>query len=156
MADGRSDTAGGIAPPPLIYLAFLLAGVGLDRLRPAGLGLGAAGDWVGGALALAGLALIAACALGFRKAGTAIEPYRPTTALVTTGLYAYSRNPIYVALTAVYLGLALIDDNAWALALVLPALAVMARGVILREERYLGGKFGADYRAYRARVRRWL
>ena len=78
MADGRSDTAGVIAPPPLIYLAFLLAGVGLDRLRPAGLGLGAAGDWVGGALALAGLALLAACALGFRKAGTAIEPYRPT------------------------------------------------------------------------------
>jgi protein-S-isoprenylcysteine O-methyltransferase Ste14 len=63
----------------------------------------------GRALVAAGLAIVIACALRFRKAGTAIEPYRATTALVTSGLYRYSRNPIYTALTAVYLGLALIE-----------------------------------------------
>lgn len=152
----RSDTAGVIAPPPLIYGGFLLAGFVLDRLSPAPLGSGAAGDWVGGALILAGLAIVTACALRFRKAGTAIEPYRPTTSLVTSGLFARSRNPIYVALTAVYLGLALIDDNAWILGLVIPVLAVMSYGVIAREERYLEAKFGEDYRRYRGRVRRWL
>lgn len=156
MADKRNDTPGVIAPPPLIYGGFLLAGFGLDRLWPAGLGSGAAGDWAGGALILVGLAIVIACALRFRKAGTAIEPYRTTTALVTSGLYRYSRNPIYVALTDIYLGLALIDDNAWILALVIPVLAVMSRGVIAREERYLEGKFGEEYRDYKARVRRWL
>jgi protein-S-isoprenylcysteine O-methyltransferase Ste14 len=160
MTEERSrtaaDTAGVIAPPPLIYAGFLLAGLGLDRLWPTDPGLGAAGDWAGSALVLAGLAAVIACALRFRAAGTAIEPYRPTSAIVTSGLYRLSRNPIYVALTAVYLGLALIDDNAWILILALPVLALMTWGVIAREERYLEGKFGEEYRSYKARVRRWL
>lgn len=156
MTDGRADSAGVIAPPPLIYGAFLLAGIGLDRLWPASLGTGTAGGWAGGALVLGGLVIGVVSALRFRAAGTAIRPHRETTALVTSGLYAYSRNPIYVALNAVYLGIALIDDNAWCAALVLPALAVLSWGVIAREERYLETKFGESYRAYKAKVRRWL
>ena len=80
----------------------------------------------------------------------------PSTTVVTTGLYRLSRNPIYLGLAALYLGLAFAANSGWAVILLLPILAVMRYGVIAREERYLEAKFGDDYRAYKARVRRWL
>jgi protein-S-isoprenylcysteine O-methyltransferase Ste14 len=156
---GKADTAGVLAPPPVIYLAGLLLGWGADRLLslPPLPGLtGGPGPYLGSALGVAGLLLILAAAGLFLKAGTHIEPYRPSTALVTGGLYRYSRNPIYLGLTLVYLGLAAGFASLGMLALLPAVLLVMVRGVIRREERYLEGKFGAAYRDYKAQVRRWL
>lgn len=145
-----------IAPPPLLYLGAILLGLALDWLRPAPLlpqawqyGLGAAAFALGGAVAAWAIA-------NFRRAGTNVPTYRPTTALVAEGPYRFSRNPIYVGLTLAYLGVALAVDSAWMLALVAPLLAVMRYGVIAREEAYLEGKFGDAYRSYKQRVRRWL
>jgi len=76
--------------------------------------------------------------------------------MVTDGLYGLSRNPIYVALTGIALGIGIAADNAWVLSMLVPTLAIMRTGVIAREERYLEGKFGAAYRQYKAAVRRWL
>jgi hypothetical protein len=76
--------------------------------------------------------------------------------LITDGPYRFSRNPGYVSLTMLYLGLGILLDNGWVLILVVPVLVVMDRWVIRREDRHLEARFGDDFRRYRARVRRWL
>ena len=80
----------------------------------------------------------------------------PSTVLATDGLYRFSRNPIYLGFAITYAGLAVAMDSVLVLLLLIPCLIVVDRFVIRREERYLSAKFGADYDAYRARVRRWL
>ena len=158
MTDGRK-TAGVIAPPPLIFLGFLLAGWGLSRAMggPDGLGLEPQVRRIAAfVLIIGGLLLEGAAAGQFRRLGTPMEPWKPTTALSTNGLYRFSRNPIYVGFALMYLGFAVAMDSLVALAFLLPCLIVVDRFVIQREERYLAAKFGAEYEAYRARVRRWL
>lgn len=157
MSDTR-DHAGVIVPPPLIYLAFLGAGLAIDFLVVrAATGVAPAPRY--------GLAvLLAAAALGlgggalfrFHRAGTNPEPWRPTTAIVTTGVYRFTRNPMYVGMALLYAAVAVAADSLVALALAVPLLLVIRYGVIAREERYLEAKFGDDYRRYKAGVRRWL
>ncbi|MBU1324615.1 MAG: isoprenylcysteine carboxylmethyltransferase family protein [Alphaproteobacteria bacterium] len=152
------DHPGVIAPPPLIYLGFLLAGWGLGRLAglPSIGGDAAARMAVGGLLIGLGLALELWAIGAFRRRRTAVQPWKPSTALVADGPYQFSRNPIYLGFAVTYLGLALALGSWLALALLVPCLLVVDRGVIAREERYLSAKFGASYDAYRARVRRWI
>ena len=96
-------------------------------------------------------------ALGrFRRAGTAVEPWRTSTALVTNGVYRFTRNPMYLAMALLYLGAALAADSVLALVLLPPLLVLVRVGVISREERYLERRFGDEYRRYRSSVRRWL
>jgi protein-S-isoprenylcysteine O-methyltransferase Ste14 len=150
------DTPGVIAPPPVIYLAGLALAFVLDWVWPIALLPVAVQVAIGIPLVGLGLAVVVLAFLRFRRAGTHIEPYKPTTALVTDGLYGVSRNPIYVALVAICVGIGIAADNLWVLPMLVPILVVMRIGVIAREERYLEGKFGADYRRYKASVRRWL
>jgi protein-S-isoprenylcysteine O-methyltransferase Ste14 len=151
-----TDNAQVIVRPPLLYLGGLVAGIVLEYLWPVPFLPAVAQYVVGGAAILAGLGMVIACMGRFRAAGTPVEPYKPTSAIVSDGLYGLSRNPIYVALTLVYLGIGVAIDGAWILALVIPILIVMRQGVIAREERYLERKFGAEYLDYKASVRRWL
>jgi len=99
---------------------------------------------------------VLACGLVFRRAGTSVPTQTPTTALVIRGLYHYSRNPIYIALSLVHLGVAVAVDSPWIAATLPIVLIVIRYGVIAREEAYLEAKFGQAYRDYKARVRRWL
>jgi len=153
------DHPGVIAPPPLIYFGFLLAGWALDaRLlhlqMPFELTLPV--KIVAVALIVAGLGLEMWAGGLFKRAGTNVVPWSPSTALVEAGPYRFSRNPMYVGFTLVYLGLALGLESPSAVILLLPCLAVMTWGVILREERYLADRFGQSYLDYKDRVRRWL
>ncbi len=91
-----------------------------------------------------------------RRARTSVNPSRPTTALLTAGPYRLTRNPMYLAMVIQYVGLALLFNALWAIVLLPLALVIIHFTVIKREERYLEQKFGEDYRAYKARVRRWL
>jgi protein-S-isoprenylcysteine O-methyltransferase Ste14 len=100
------------------------------------------------------LALMTFCVLS--RAHTPVDPLKPTTALVTEGPFRYSRNPIYLALTLLYLGVVLLINALGILLLVVPAVLVLRYGVIAREEAYLTRKFGDAYRQYTAQVRRWL
>jgi len=156
MAD-RDETAGVLLPPPLLYAGGFLLGVVLDRAF--GLPRMPRPPWV---LGLGGLLLGLQAVVGFsafralRRARTNVNPYKPSTAVVMVGVYQRSRNPIYLSMTMLYLGLALVLGVLGPLVLLLPVLLVMHFGVILREERYLDRKFGAPYRDYRAHVRRWL
>lgn len=152
------DHPGVIAPPPLIYLGFLLAGWAVERFGVE-LTLGLPTDGRRGlalVLIVGGLLIDGVAAGQFRRLGTPPEPWKPTTALATGGLYRFSRNPIYVGFAVAYLGLALAMDSPVALALLIPCLIVVDRFVVAREERYLEGRFGDAFRAYRTRVRRWL
>lgn len=157
MSEPR-DIPGVIAPPPLIYVGFLLAGWGAGQLFDSP-GLGLPDDWRRG-LAVAGLitgfAIEAAAAGLFRRARTAVQPWKPSTALVTGGIYRLTRNPIYVGMAIIYAGLGIGMDSPVALILLLPCLLVVDRFVIAREEVYLQARFGLDYLAYRQKVRRWL
>ncbi len=155
MSDER-DTAGVIAPPPLIYGGALSLGLLANRLRPLSFLPRRLGRVLGWPLIAVGL-LLGLWGLGsLRRAGTNVDPYRPTTAFVTDGPYRYTRNPLYLGLTAVYAGVSALANSLWAVLLLTGVLAVMRRGVIEREERYLEGKFGEEYRLYKKRVRRWI
>jgi len=105
---------------------------------------------------LAAVALFVAAVRTFRAAGTPIPGNLPTTTVVRSGPYRFSRNPIYLAFTVLQLGLSLWINGLGLLATLLPAIALMALFVIPREERYLEARFPAEYLPYKASVRRWL
>ena len=152
------DIPGVIAPPPLIFLGFLGLGWGLGQwIGEPALGLP---DAVRRGVAVAGIVTglgIEAWAAGlFRRARTAVQPWKPSTALVTTGVYALSRNPIYLGFAITYLALAVGLDSPLAVILLISCLLVVDRFVIRREERYLQARFGPAYDQYLRKVRRWL
>lgn len=157
MTEETQDHPRVVARPPFLYLSFLVAGVvvGLfsplplvDEPQPVRI--------AGGLLLLAGVALMSLCLRRFSAAGTNVPTYLPVKALVVEGPYRLSRNPIYVGMTAIYVGVGLLLNSGWVLILAIPLLLVMRYGVIAREERFLEEKFGAPYRDYKTRVRRWL
>ena len=90
------------------------------------------------------------------RAKTTHNVRQPTTTIVADGVFRYSRNPMYLSLTLLYLGIASLFNSLWMLLLILPVLVVVQLGVIAREERYLERKFGEEYLRYKARVRRWI
>lgn len=155
-AQQHPDTAGVIAPPPLIYIGALAAGFGLDAAIGSGSLPRAVALPVGGGLMVAGGTLAATFVRAFTRAGTPLDPYEPTQTIVTDGPYRLTRNPAYLGMALAYAGIALVAGAPWALVPLPAAIAVIDRGVIAREERYLERRFGTPYNEYRARVRRWL
>jgi protein-S-isoprenylcysteine O-methyltransferase Ste14 len=155
-----TDTAGVVVHPPVLYAGAVALGFALDAALPLRFANGGLTDGlqygIGGALLGLAFAIMAIGVTQFRRAGTNVPTNRPTIALVTTGLYARSRNPLYVSLTLCQVGIAVAADRVWILLLLAPVLLVMRYGVIAREERYLERKFGGAYTNYKARVRRWL
>jgi protein-S-isoprenylcysteine O-methyltransferase Ste14 len=91
-----------------------------------------------------------------KRGGTNVNPKQPTLAIVSDGPYRFTRNPLYLALVGLYLGISLAVGTAWPLVFLIPVLLVTHYGIIKREERYLAGKFGEPYVAYMKRVRRWI
>ncbi len=145
-----------LAPPPLLFGFVLAAGLWLHAWAPSPLpapallrALGVLALAAGGAIGLSGLG-------AFRRGRTSFLPHEPSTALVTDGPFRFTRNPLYVSLALFYLAASLWLDNLWMLLLVPPLVAAVDRLVVVREERYLEWIFGDAYRAYRARVRRWI
>jgi protein-S-isoprenylcysteine O-methyltransferase Ste14 len=155
---GAPDVAGVIALPPLIFLGFLAAAAVLEAVVP--LPILAAHAFprylAGAALAAGGFVMIAMGTQRFLAAGTNIPPTLPTTALVVDGIYRRTRNPLYLGMTLVYLSLGVAAGSLWAIGLVVLLMWVINVGVVAREERYLERKFGDAYRAYKARVGRWI
>ena len=158
MPDQTKGNPGVIVFPPLILLAVVVLGIVLDYLLPLG--------WLGGlprilrfvlglALLLFGLSFPIRARRAFEAAGTNIRPDQPTTAIVTTGLFAHARNPVYLGGLIALLGLALMTGSTWMAILIVPAFLVLHYGVVLREERYLEQKFGAPYLAYKRSVPRY-
>lgn len=154
----RPAHAGVHFPPPLWYLAGLAAGEGLHLWHPWYMTQGASPARV--AAGMAGVAVYLALFLGaltaFRRAHTTLIPNKPAAAFVTNGPYRFTRNPMYVSLAAVYLGLSALANSWWPVVLLPLVIIAVDRMVIAREERYLASAFPDEYSVYRGRVRRWL
>ncbi|HSG99574.1 MAG TPA: isoprenylcysteine carboxylmethyltransferase family protein [candidate division Zixibacteria bacterium] len=150
------DRANVVGLPPLYFIAALLIGLMLERRWP----LYEFPDFLrhlfSWPLLALSLGLAGSAFYQMMRAGTAIDPHKPTTALVTSGPYRFSRNPMYLSLALLVAGVAFFRSSLWTLLLLVPAVLLLERLVIRREERYLETKFGENYREYRARVRRWL
>ncbi|HWK67343.1 MAG TPA: isoprenylcysteine carboxylmethyltransferase family protein [Rhizobiaceae bacterium] len=154
-----AGTAGVVARPPLLFLGALLIGGVLDRLLPLPIAV-PGGDLIrwtmAGALIAIGLALVVAGIRNFLGAGTPVPTNEPTRALVTAGIHGWTRNPIYVGFFLIYVGIGVGVQGVWILLLTIPLAITVRYGVVAREEAYLESRFGEAYRAYKARVRRWL
>jgi len=156
VSDTQSDHPGVLVFPPLLFVICCAGGVIAHFCCPYRLPLE---PWVRfGGVAL-GLSAVMFAIWGQRTmkaAGTNVHPGMPALAIVAEGPFAFTRNPLYLSLIALFtaIGVALASP---AFLVVLPPLALMLHfGVVLREERYLEAKFGDAYRAYKARVRRWI
>jgi protein-S-isoprenylcysteine O-methyltransferase Ste14 len=112
--------------------------------------------WLGGAVFLAALSLAVWAITTITRAGSHVPTNMPTTAIVDTGPYRFTRNPIYLGMMLGLVGLAIAFDSVWPLLTLVPFAFVIRAGVVAREEVYLERKFGEVYRNYKARVRRWL
>lgn len=156
MSDSTSDNAGVITSPPIIYFVGLLLGLLIHNLYPVEFLLESVSGWFGILLILMSILIGLFSVLAFKRAETSPDVRKPTTALVTNGMYRLSRNPMYVSLVIVYLGIACWINSIWILLFLIPVLVVVNRGIIKREEHYLEKKFGDEYLQYKSEVRRWI
>ena len=154
--------AGVIARPILLFPAALLLGFALDHLLRLPFPISRISElhWISaiiaGSLVLIGIAVFAAGVRNFSRAATPLPTNQAARALVTTGIYRRTRNPIYLAFFLVYCGIGILVRSPWILILTLPLATTVRYGVVAREEAYLERRFGNAYRDYKARVRRWL
>jgi protein-S-isoprenylcysteine O-methyltransferase Ste14 len=159
MTEAGKDTSGVRIFPPFIYAGLFALGYAVHRFVPAYLWPGGtppaarAAAWI---LIAIWLTLSGSAVFLFRRAGTTPNPMQPTTAIVLHGPFRFTRNPMYLSLVALYGAVTLFVNSLWPLVLLPVVVALIQREVIAREEAYLEAKFGEEYRAYKARVRRWL
>ncbi|MDL0441276.1 methyltransferase family protein [Stutzerimonas frequens] len=150
------NATGVILPPPIIYLLFLAIAWLLEALLPVALSRNIWTDYLGWGLIDAGVLLMLWAGLLMLWRKTTVNPYGKPAKLLEEGPFRFSRNPIYLADSLIYLGIALLWASLWPWLLFPAVIVTMQRGVIVHEERLLIQLFGDDYRAYCARVRRWL
>ena len=151
-APNEEDSPRVLVPPPLIFAGMVAAGLAID------MDLGEFGlpQVFAILLLMAALVLIGAALNLFRRWGTRPEPWQPASALVVTGVYRFTRNPMYLGMAMLALAIATFCQSLGAVLLSLLAAALIDRFVIRREEAYLERRFGGEYSAYKQQVRRWL
>ena len=156
MAD-TADTAHVIIRPPLAWGLAVIAGLALNWLVPLPfLPADLAKGFLGALVFVLALALLAWAIVTMTRAGSNVPTNRPTTTIVESGPYRFTRNPIYLGMVLGLIGLGIAFNSLWLLIALLPFALVIRYGVVAREEAYLERKFGDVYRGYRSRVRRWL
>ena len=162
QGDRGPGIAGVIARPILMFPAALLLGFALDHLLrlPFPISRISMVHWISaiiaGCLILIGIAVFATGVRSFSRAATPLPTNQPARALVTTNIYRWTRNPIYLAFFLVYGGIGIVVRSPWILILALPLAMTIRYGVVAREEAYLERRFNDAYRDYKSRVRRWL
>ena len=155
MSEEKHDNV--IAPPPVIWIVLIALGYLLGLWQP--LPFVPATDfffWLGILIWFFGFVLAVLAFLQFRNAGTDVRPNTETSAIVDTGVYAFSRNPIYLGGVIGIAGFAIALNNFWILLMIVPYILIISYGVINREEAYLEKRFGETYLDYKKRVRRWV
>ena len=139
-------------PPPLIFAALLTLGLVLDsnpvKLREV--------QFIGTAMVVGGLALIGTALGLFHRSQTRPEPWQPASSLVIRGIYRFTRNPMYLGMAMLSLGVAFVFTSWIGALMVLIAAVLIDHFVIRREEAYLTRRFGQEYVSYCQRVRRWF
>jgi len=160
MNQASNDTPGLMIPPPLMPAIAIVVAVILDWLTGlsflAAPGLGSAQSWLGVVITAVGLAIGGMGVREFRRGGTNVNPYEPALTLVTSGPYRYTRNPMYLGMVLMLLGLSLMFSLEWGVILTPVLWFALDQLIIAREESYLTAKFGEPYREFLGRTRRWL
>lgn len=150
------DSPNVVAMPPVIFLLGIGIGFALDLLIPMPF-VAEAYDVTAGLFVIAlGIVLIAWAVRSFTTAGTNVDVRQPSTSVVASGAYAWSRNPIYIGMALIVLGTAIWLNSLWILFSLVPIIPLIEYGVIRREEKYLEKKFGPTYLDYKTKVRRWI
>jgi protein-S-isoprenylcysteine O-methyltransferase Ste14 len=143
-------------PVPFIHLTFIGVALLLRGQQPLPLARPELAMGLGVAIVLSWSVLSFVASWEFLRANTSMLPFRPSRSLITRGPYRFSRNPIYLSLVLIHVGIGLWLSSGWLVASVLPCIPIVERWVIRPEERYLEQRFGARYRLYFERVRRWM
>jgi protein-S-isoprenylcysteine O-methyltransferase Ste14 len=155
--DETADTAQVVIRPPLALGLAVIAGLALNWLMPLQfLPTNLPAGQLGIAVFVLALALFAWAIVTMTRAGSNVPTNRPTTTIVESGPYRFTRNPIYLGMFLGLIGLAIAFDSLWQLMMLVPFALVIHYGVVRHEEAYLDRKFGDVYRGYSSRVRRWL
>ena len=154
--DSHSDNAGVIAPAPIIYGTAIAIGLVAEFAHPIAFLPRPVGLWLGAVTIAISIPIVVSAFRALARSRTAFDARKPTTRIVTDGAFRFSRNPTYVSLTLLHVGVALVLGSLWVLLMVVPAVVAVHWGIVLREERYLEAKFGEEYRSYAAKVRRWV
>jgi protein-S-isoprenylcysteine O-methyltransferase Ste14 len=155
--DAERNTANlGLVRPPFVYMGSLVVGVLIHLAIPLPFLPRILAMPIGATLIGVAIAVFSWSVMEFRAARTPVPARKPTTVIVRTGPYHFSRNPIYLAFSLFQLGIGTWVNSLWLLATLAGAVAVMQYVVIPREERYLERRFGIQYSDYKASVRRWL
>ncbi|MBK19849.1 MAG: protein-S-isoprenylcysteine methyltransferase [Rhodospirillaceae bacterium] len=152
----EADSPNVITFPPVIYGTFFIIGIITDRALSHSLDFHGYRHPVGWVLVAVGAFIVCWALAQFIKSKTHVDVRKPATTLVTDGPYRFSRNPMYLAASLLYAGIAIAFGKVATLACLLPCVFVLHYGVIKREEHYLEEKFGDEYTQFRARIRRWL
>lgn len=150
------DNANVVAPAPVFFVSAVAVGFALEYAFPSALLSFKYSAALGIAFIATAVVLVLSAVVHLVRAKTAFDARKSTTTIVTAGAFGISRNPTYLSLALLQVGLALLFQSIWVLVAVVAAVAATHWGVVLREERYLEQKFGAEYMRYSAKVRRWL
>ncbi len=153
--NNHKDHASVKVHPPILTMAFIIAAYLLQWMRPVLLPLPFV-QWLGLGMVACGFLFGVAAFMAFRKARTTLSPHGKVSAIVTNGVYRFSRNPIYLGFLLMLVGFPLNSGNVWGVILAPLFVLAVNRLVIEHEEAYLEKKFRDVYAGYRSRVRRWL
>jgi protein-S-isoprenylcysteine O-methyltransferase Ste14 len=151
-----SDRPGVAIFPPLLMGLALVVVAALQWLWPLPISVRPVALAIGIFMCILGVGLAAWGRITLVKGGTNVSPLKPTTAIVTAGPFRFTRNPLYVGVLTLLLGLSLALGTWWGLIVIVPLLLILHHGVVLREEAYLERKFGESYLKYKSEVRRYL
>ena len=143
-------------PPPIVFILFMLFAYDIHYFFAIQIGNMSSLIYIGSFFVALGLAILLITLISFKRAQTNIEPWKPTTQIISSGIYAYSRNPMYIAFGIVTIGTGIILNSLWITLSFIPSIVVIFFIAIKKEELYLENKFGQDYLSYKAKVRRWF
>lgn len=156
MLEDKDRGPGVKIPPPLIFAFYILIAYLIHRSWPVHLPEGILSSSLDVALFGIGVCIASVSAYQFWKAKTHIEPWQPASFLICTGIFAYSRNPIYLSFIFVTTGVGFWLESLWVIVSNIPATLTLYRLVIIKEEGYLERRFGEEYKQYKSKVRRWI
>jgi protein-S-isoprenylcysteine O-methyltransferase Ste14 len=142
--------------PPILTLLHIIAALLLARLIPLPLAVPSIVKYIGFALVVLGFLFGLGAVIAFRRARTTLDPYHPVSSIVTSGVYGFSRNPIYLGFLLMVIGIPLNFGTYWGMILAPIFILFCNKLVIEHEEAYLEKKFGERYTSYKSRVRRWI
>ncbi len=152
----NQDKAGVLIFPPLLYLLVLSTGIIVSYFFPQHFINFSIAMPMGIIFTITGITTLILAATLFRKNKNPVNPSGSTQLIICSGIYKYTRNPMYLSLTLIFTGISIITNSWFSFVLLLPLLLICQKGIIEREEKYLTRKFGDEYLKYKAKVRRWI